>query len=97
MNVALFTYKIFFFNCIAWFFSLMIKVSLRFAKLYFILSTQHGRGDNIGGEVGSIPLYPTFIHPGPKKLFHRKSVLCPKFCSSSVVKQRKSANLRSLT
>ena len=28
-----------------------------------------GTADNIGGEVGSIPLYPTFIPPGPKKLF----------------------------
>ena len=28
-----------------------------------------GTVDNIGGEVGSIPPYPTFIPPGPKKLF----------------------------
>ena len=32
-----------------------------------------GMIDNIEGEVGSIPPYPTFIPPGPKKLF------CP-FC-----------------
>ena len=31
-----------------------------------------GKADNIGGEVGSIPPYPTFIPPGPKKIF------CPK-------------------
>ena len=30
-----------------------------------------GTADNIGGEVGSIPPYPTFIPPGPKKLFCR--------------------------
>ena len=28
-----------------------------------------GTADNIGGEVGSIPPHPTFIPPGPKKLF----------------------------
>ena len=28
-----------------------------------------GMVDNIEGEVGSIPPYPTFIPPGPKKLF----------------------------
>ena len=28
-----------------------------------------GTADNIVGEVGSIPPYPTFIPPGPKKLF----------------------------
>ena len=28
-----------------------------------------GTADNIGGEVGSIPPYLTFIPPGPKKLF----------------------------
>ena len=28
-----------------------------------------GTAYNIGGEVGSIPPYPTFIPPGPKKLF----------------------------
>ena len=30
-----------------------------------------GMVDNIGGEVGSIPPYPTFIPPGPKKLFYQ--------------------------
>ena len=30
-----------------------------------------GTADNIGGEVGSIPPYPTFIPPGPKKLCQR--------------------------
>ena len=28
-----------------------------------------GMADNIGGEVGSIPPYPTFIPPGPNELF----------------------------
>ena len=31
-----------------------------------------GMAGNIGGELGSIPTYPTFIPTGPKKLF------CPK-------------------
>ena len=38
-------------------------------------SGEGGTGDNIGGEVGSIPPYPTFIPPGPKKLFCRTSNL----------------------
>ena len=33
-----------------------------------------GMVDNIGGEVGSIPPYPTFIPPGPKKLFCQSAV-----------------------
>ena len=33
------------------------------------LITLGGMADNIGGEVGSIKPYPTFIPPGPKKLF----------------------------
>ena len=33
-----------------------------------------GTADNIWGEVGWIPPYPTFIPPGPKKLFCRKVV-----------------------
>ena len=28
-----------------------------------------GAADNMGVEVGSIPPYPTFIPPGPKKVF----------------------------
>ena len=32
-----------------------------------------GTAFNIWGEVGSIPPYPTFIPPGPKKLFCRTS------------------------
>ena len=31
-----------------------------------------GLADNIGGELGSIPPYPTYIPPGPKKLFCRR-------------------------
>ena len=30
-----------------------------------------GKADNIGGEVGLIPPYPTFIPPGLKKLFRQ--------------------------
>ena len=39
-----------------------------------------GTVDNIGGEVGSIPPYPTFIPPGPKKLF-RRHPCCPEVLS----------------
>ena len=46
---------------------------------------EDGRGgegvmaDNIWGEVGSIPPYPTFIPPGPKKLFCRQIKMSPYF------------------
>ena len=39
-----------------------------------------GMADNIGGEVGSIPPHPTFIPPGPKKLFCQFKYNFKKIC-----------------
>ena len=36
-----------------------------------------GTADKIRGEVGSIPTYPTYIPPGPKKFFCRVSWCLP--------------------